>query len=357
LRTVGVEEELFLLDPASRRTAPRAPQVLDGADDALTEDGQLAAELYRHQVETRTSPHTSLDDLRAELVAARADAAEAAGRDGLAVVASGTVPTGDEDAPVTRDDRYLAMREQYGEVARAGRTCGMHVHVGVDSDEEGVAVVDAVTPWLPLVLAVSGNSPYHQGRDTAYASWRSQQWSRWPSAGATERFGSLERYREVTALMVASGAARDEKMLYLDARLSAAHPTVEVRVADVCTDPDDAVLVAALLRALVSSYDALPAVHPVADRAELRRAATWRAARYGVTERLLDPVTAELAPAAEVLDRLVGAVDLGPDDELVRGGVTRVLRGGGASRQRAAYERGQSLESVVDDLVARTAQG
>ena len=101
--------------------------------------------------------------------------------------------------------------------------------------------------------AISANSPFYQGRDTAYASWRSQAWAQWPSAGPTERFGSLENYREVSRQMRESGAAQDEGMLYFDARLSAEHPTVEVRISDVCTDPDDAVLIAALLRGLVSS--------------------------------------------------------------------------------------------------------
>ncbi|MBC9734423.1 glutamate--cysteine ligase [Nocardioides marmotae] len=362
-RTVGVEEELLLIDPETREAAPRAPQVLAAGS------AELDQELFRHQVEVQTQPTADLDDLRRQLLRSRRLAAEAAGAADLWTAAVGTSPLGGE--PVfTREDRYLDMSERYGEVARPEGTCGMHVHVAIDSPEEGVVVLDGLVPWLPALLAISANSPYHEGSDTRHASWRSQVWSRWPSAGPTERFGSLERYREVSRLLIASGAARDDGMLYFDARLSADHPTVEVRVADVCTDPDDAVLVAALVRALVTHVAAgadrtgradRAATDPPADlwRVELVRAAQWRAARYGLAERLLDPCTAEPVPARDVLRALVATVreelEAAGDLDRVEDGVARVLAAGGAPRQRAAYERaGGSLAAVVDDLVART---
>jgi carboxylate-amine ligase len=296
------------------------------------------------------------------VVRARRLAAEAAEREGLVTVASGTVPRESGEPRVTRDDRYLAMLGTYGEIARPGGTCGMHVHVHVLSDEEGVTVIDALAPWLPVVLAISANSPFDGSRDTAYASWRSQLWSRWPSAGPTERFGSVGGYREVSRRLIATGAARDPGMLYFDARLSADHPTVEVRVSDVCTDVDDGMLIAALLRAMVvrvaAGRDLVPPGH-VPWRAELLRAAHWRAARYGLADRLVHPTTGDLAPAREVLDGLVAVVreelDAYGDLAVVDEGVGRVLAGTGAVRQRAAFERSDgSLEAVVDDLAERT---
>ncbi|UMG94498.1 glutamate-cysteine ligase family protein [Nocardioides sp. TF02-7] len=227
-----------------------------------------------------------------------------------------------------------------------------------------MAVIDRIAPWLPVLLAVSANSPFYLGRDTAYASWRSQVWARWPSAGPTERFGSVEGYREVGRRLIATGAARDAGMLYFDARLSADHPTVEVRVADVCTSVDDGVLVAALVRALVAhAAEQGSGPQGTADdppwRSELLRAAHWRAARQGLTGALVSPLTGELAPAREVLDSLVTEVrdqlEAYRDLALAEDGVQRVLAGGGATRQRAAYERsGGELTAVVDDLVERT---
>lgn len=362
-RTVGIEEELLLVDPATRRLSPRSQQVLRRTTEhhAAFPDEDLDKELFRHQLETRTTPVRDLGALRRSVVRQREAAAAAAAHAGVRTIASGTCPVRSGEPRVSRDDRYLTMLETYGEVARVAGICGMHVHVQVDDDEQGVAVVDQLVAWLPVVLAISANSPYAEGRDTSYHSWRSQLWSWWPSTGPTERFGSVEAYREVSRLLIASGAALDPGMLYFDARLSAGNPTVEVRVSDVCTDPDDAVLIAALVRGLVMAVadgDGLAAAEQ-AWRAELLQAARWRAARYGLSDRLVCPVSLEARPAREVLGRLVAAVreplEACGDLDLVEDGVERVLAGAGASRQRAAYERsGGSIAAVVDDLVTRT---
>lgn len=363
LRTVGVEEELLLVDPETREASPRSQQVLKYAvEHGLAGAEDLEQELYRHQLETRTSPTTDLAALRADILRGRRAAAQAADGAGLLTAAVGAIPLGPDEPRTTRDDRYLAMVDTFGEVARPGGTCGMHVHVQVDSDEEGVRVIDALTPWLPVVLAVSANSPFYEGRDTRYASWRAQVWAQWPSAGPTESFGSVDAYREVGRRLIASGAARDEGMLYFDARLARSYPTVEVRISDVCTDPDDAVLIAALTRALVEhSATATGADLPAPWRVELLRAAQWRAARYGLGDRLLDPLTGELAPARAVLETLVRTVDgqlaESGDLDLVAAGVARVLSDNGSVRQRAVHERHGSVRDVVDDLVARTNAG
>ena len=113
------------------------------------------------------------------------------------------------------------MVDTFGEIGRGGGTCGMHVHVAIESDEEGVGVIDRIAPWLPVLLAVSANSPFVDGRDSGYASWRAQMWARWPSAGPTEPFGSAQAYHEASRFLLEAGAARDQGMLYFDARLSA----------------------------------------------------------------------------------------------------------------------------------------
>lgn len=367
VRTLGIEEELLLLDPRTREVAPGAPAVLKefrehgrGRQQGRAAYDEVDRELFRHQLETRTDPTTSAADAFAQLVTARRTAGEAARALGLATGACGTVPLGGNDASVTPNDRYRDMVDTYGEVARTGGTCGMHVHVGIDSDEQGVAAIDRIAPWLPVLLALSANSPYADGRDTGYASWRSQLWTRWPSAGQTEPFGDLAGYRAVCRTMLDTGAARDDGMLYFDARLSAGHPTLEVRVCDVCADPGDAVAVAALVPGLVETAvrDESAGRPRPRWRAEELRAAHWRASRYGVSDRLVHPVERELRPAREVLDALIAAVEPAlaeaGDLERVSARLERVVHEGGAARQRAAYERSGDVEGVVDDLIART---
>ena len=367
VRTLGIEEELLLLDPASRGVAPGAPRVLKefrehgrGRQLARAASDEVDQELFRHQLETRTDPTTSAADAFAQLVTARRTAGEAARATGLATGACGVVPLGGDRTSVSPNDRFRAMVDTYGEVARTGGTCGMHVHVGIDSDEEGVGALDRIAPWLPVLLALSANSPFTDGRDTGYASWRAQVWRRWPSAGPTEAFGDVAGYRAVSRMLLETGAARDEGMLYFDARLSTGQPTVEVRVCDVCTDPADALLVAVLVRGLVET-----AVRDEAEgrpgppwRAEALRAAQWRASRFGLADRLVHPVERGLSPALEVLDALVATVEPALTDagdlDRVASRLERVVHEGGATRQRAAYERSGDVAGVVDDLIERT---
>src|SRR6478736_8109838 len=194
VRALGIEEELLLVDPATREAVPGSARVLKEFHDhgrghhgpvSATED--VDHELFRHQLETRTDPTRAAADAFAQLVSARRTAGEAARASGLATAASAVPVLGGDLSAVTDDDRYRDMVDTYGQLARTGGTCGMHVHIDIDSEEEGVAVIDRIGPWLQVLLAVSANSPFADGRDTGYASWRAQLWRRWPSAGTTER--------------------------------------------------------------------------------------------------------------------------------------------------------------------------
>jgi glutamate---cysteine ligase / carboxylate-amine ligase len=222
------------------------------------------------------------------------------------------------------------------------------------------ASLDRIRPWLAPLLAISSNSPFWDGDDSGYASFRHQVWGRWPSAGPTGLFGSADRYRELTGAMLATDTVLDDGMLYFAARLSQQHPTVEIRVADVCLGPEDAVLVAGLTRALVERAvrDAVAGVVPDPVPTEVLRLAEWRAARSGLDGDLLDPRTWRPAPARDVLDALLGHVrepledagDLPVVQELVdavRG------RGTGAFRQRAVFRRAGDLRAVVAAAAVR----
>lgn len=361
VRQVGVEEELLLVDPETGvLTAVQQEAVRRQRED----DAPVEAELYLQQIETQTPPTASMSELAALLRTSRravVDAAEAAGAAAVAVatpvlVGDGTTRGG---VSITPQPRYLRIREEYGELATSALACAMHVHVDVGSDEEGVRVIDGIAPWLPLLLATSANSPYLDGRDTGHASWRSQLWARWPSQGTAEPFGDLATYDDVRGRLQEWGAALDEAMVYFDARLALEAPTVEVRVSDVCTEADDAVLLAALTRALVDTAAQRPS-EPW--RSDLQRAATWRAARHGLADRLVDPATRTLVPARAALDSLVAhvrpALEVAGDLDLVTASLEAVLaRGTGAARQRAALEREGSLEAVVADAVRRTVGG
>jgi carboxylate-amine ligase len=357
VRTVGVEEEFLLVDPDSG--TPRAVSHLALAHGEDTE--QLTGELQREQLETATRPCVSLDELGSELRRARATAARAAAKAGSALAALGTSPLAVEPT-LSSADRYRRMARRFGLTAAEELTCGCHVHVAVASDDEGVGALDRIRPWLAPLLALTANSPYWQGHDSGYASYRSQVWSRWPSAGPYAPFGSPAAYHDTVSTMVDTDTVLDRGMIYFDARLSAQHPTLEVRAADVCLDVDDAVLLAALTRALVETAvrawrDDVPA-DPV--RLEMLRLAAWRASHSAVDGTLLDPGSWRPAPAADVIDRLVGHVTPALDDAgdlaTVRELLPAVLaRGTGARAQRTAAEQaGDDPRAAVALAVRRT---
>ena len=354
-RTVGVEEELLLVDPASGERRNLSMKVLSEAGHG---NGPVVdPELLRHMIETRSEPATDLGATARDLRASRRAAIAAAERAGTAVAAVAMAPLAGPAHRVTPDTRYARIVDEFGRTGLAAGSLGMHVHVAVGSDEEGVRVLDRLRPWLPPLVALAANSPYSDGADTGYASWRQQVWTRWPSAGPAEPFGSVEEYHRVCECLIRSGAALDLGMLYFDARLSVEHPTVEIRVTDVCTDVEDAVLVAALCRALVETLAAEDPAPPW--RSDLLRAAHWRAGRHGLADHLLDPLTGEPAPADDVLGLLVDtvrpALASAGDEDRVQAGLARLAsRGGGATRQRQAYERTGEVSGVVADLVART---
>ncbi|GAA3074172.1 glutamate--cysteine ligase [Pseudonocardia yunnanensis] len=357
VRTVGVEEEFLLVDPETGR-----PRAVGNVALAVTDsdEDELTGELHREQLETGTKPCHTLDQLGAELRSARATAAGAAGEVGVALAALATSPLPVEPT-VSPSPRYEEMARRFGLTAYEQLTCGCHVHVAIESAEEGVAALDRIRPWLAPLIAVSANSPFWLGEDSGYASYRSQVWGRWPSAGPYGPFGSVAAYRQFVDSVLATGTVLDEGMLYLDARLSRQHPTVEVRVADVCREPDDAVLVAALTRALVQT--AIQAwqtgEEPAPVRTEVLRLAAWRAGRSGMEGDLLDPGTWRPAPAAEVVGRLVEHVrpaleqagDKDTVDELLQ---ALLERGTGASRQRKVLERTGDLAAVVSDATSGT---
>lgn len=330
-RTVGIEEEMFLVDPVTHEVVPRSREAVDA--EARADDELVEQEMFLEQVETTTEPCEALEDLRHAAGTSRAHALSDARQVGATLMASSTVVL-DGGGRLVPDDRYATMIERHRAIAEDVVVNGMHVHVGVESTDEGVRVLDRLAVWLPVLQAVSAASPVEHGVDTGFASWRAERWERWPTAGPAQPFGTHEAYETMVEGLVESGAAVDDGMVYLDARLGRGLPTVEVRVADVQADLDDAVVLAGLTRALVATC--AETTTPV-QRVETLRVARWRARRYGLTDRLLDPSTVRLRPAqdvvADLLELVRPALEEAGDLELVDTTVRRWAATGGHARR------------------------
>ena len=357
MRTVGVEEEILLVDPETGEPRALAAAVLARAD---LDSEVFEEELHDQMVEFATQPRADMEELGAEIVRCRKEAAQHAEEIGCTVAALATSPqTVSPSVGIGR--RYQWMAEQYGIATQEQLVCGCHVHVSVESDEEGVAVLDRIRPWLSVLSALSANSPFWQGKDTSYSSYRSRVWQRWPSAGPTEVFGSAERYHRRVADMVSTGVILDDGMIYFDARLSASYPTVEIRVADVCLHADTAALVATLIRGLVetAAREWRAGGEPLVQSVSLLRLAAWQAARAGLEGELLHPETMRRLPVRTVvhalLDHVSDALSDTGDLDRARAGVAESLgRGNGARVQREVMARTGSLRDVVAECVRRT---
>jgi YbdK family carboxylate-amine ligase len=353
--TLGVEEEYLLVD--ARRFALRA----DAATAATTTAG-VNMEIGTAQIEVATPVCTTLAQVRAHLIRLRRTADAAVSRHGCRLLAAGTHPFGSwREQRLTPKARYIELLERWGMLALQQNINGCHVHVGIADPDLRAAVSDHCRPWLPVLLALTASSPFWEGVDTGYASYRSQWYSRWPIAGPPPVLGDDAGFRLRVGELTAVGAISDASFLYWDVRPSARYPTLEFRVADVCPLVDDAVLHAGLVRALARTMAArVTAGVPVPELPDhIARAARWRAARYGLEECLYDPVERRLRPAAEVVGSLLDTVAdvlraYGEEDEVAGLLAAALARGSSASRQRMlAHARGD-LTEVTRTLVDET---
>jgi carboxylate-amine ligase len=343
---IGVEEELLLVsttgDPLPRNTA-----VLDDLGDEL----DVALELTRAQVEINTPVCATADELYGHLNTMRSALAVAAAEEGGRLLAIAVPPHGRPAQLVTRKPRYQEMAARYGQLAREQGVCGCHVHVDVPDKDAALAVCNHLRPWLPVLLALTANSPVYLDQDTGFASWRWIMSSRWPCAGPPPYLESSDHYDALVAMHLAAGTLMDEQMVYWDVRPSTHLPTVEVRVSDVPLTTDETVLVATLARALVMTALADGGRGPRVD-SEVLRAAYWLAARDGVTAGAVDARTAEELSIAELFERLQREVAPALTEldavDLVREGIERALRdGNGAVRQRNAFRTGADFVALT----------
>jgi carboxylate-amine ligase len=234
----------------------------------------------------------------------------------------------------------------------------------LEDQEIALQVLNRARAWLGALLALSANSPFWLGDVTGYASYRTLLWSQWATSGPPLTFASLDEYRELAQAMIDIGAIEDPSKLYWDVRLSARFRTVEFRVADSCLTIDTAVMLAGLIRALVSTLHAQVLRHePVfLPRPEVVRVAHWQAARYGLSGNLIDVIAQRQVPAPTLITQLLNFVrpslEEAGDWQEVSSLVHDTLRyGTGAARQLAVYEQTKHIEDVVDFIIAETAKG
>jgi carboxylate-amine ligase len=337
--TLGLEEELMLLDAETLDLLPRAEAVVAAAGDP-----RIKLELPAAQLELSLPPASGVPEAVAALAAARRDLAAVAqpyGRLAAAGVHPFAAPLGELNA----GERYALTEDEYGDIARSQLVCALQIHVAVGGADRTLAVYNGLRPWLPLVAALAANAPFHAGRDTGLASIRPKIGEQLPRQGIPPEIASWDAFAAALAWGAASGAVPEPRRWWWELRPHPVYGTLEVRVPDAQSTVAEAGAVVALVHTLIAW---LSERHDAGER--LAGADTWRleenrwrAARWGMDAELADLATGEAVPARACLEDLLAdlepvAARLGSAAELAA--VAPLGARNGAVRQRELAAEG-----------------
>ena len=369
--TLGIEEEYFLVDRATRDVVGDPPAAMLAELETLL-GAQVSPEFLRSQIEIGTRVCATPDEARAELRRLRGTIAAVAARYGLAPIASATHPFARwETQRTTERVRYQSLESDLQGVGRRLAICGMHVHIGIPDDELCIDLLNQASYFLPHLLALSTSSPFWQGDNTGLKSYRLAVFDEMPRTGTPERFASWGEYRRHVDILVGAGLIEDATKLWWDLRPSDRFPTLEMRITDCCTTLEDTLSIAALFRCLLRMLWRLKREN---QRWRLYARMLidenrWRAQRYGFDQGLVDFGRGAIVPYAELLEEILALVDPDARHFGCLGEVSHarevLSRGTSADRQLAVFDqalsesatRDEALIAVVDWLIAETTVG
>lgn len=360
--TLGIEEEFQTIDPETRELRSHMSKLVDGGKIILQE--RVKQEMHQAVVEVGTNICHNIQEARDEVTYLRKMILGLADEQNLRIAAAGTHPISDWQAQlITDNERYDKLIDEMRDVARSNLIFGLHVHVGIESRNEGIQIMNAVRYFLPHIYALSTNSPFWCGRNTGFKSYRSKVFDKFPRTGIPDFFSSAAEYDEYINLLVKTGCIDNGKKIWWDIRLHPFFDTIEFRICDVPMRVDETICLAALMQALVAKIHKLHRqnLNFRPYRRILINENKWRAARYGIKSKLIDFGKQEEVPfnhlAQELLDFIDDVVDeLGSRHEVEY--LNKILEmGTGADRQLSVYNQTQDLRKVVDYIVDETSFG
>lgn len=369
--SVGIEEEYLLVDPETGDLSENPPQeIFDECERRLP--NLIKPEFLKSQIESNTPVCKSVPEARARLAELRSTVSEIARAHDCDIIAASTHPFSQwQKQHHTDRERYNILANDLQAVVRRLLICGMHVHVGIDDDELRIDLLNQVVYFLPHILSLSTSSPFWQGENTGLMSYRLSVFDELPRTGIPNTFDSFAEYQRHVASLINAGLIEDASKLWWDIRPSQSYPTLEMRIADVCTSIDDAAAIAALFSCLLRMLYRLKLKNQRWRHyaSMLIAENRWRAQRYGTDEGLVDFGIGEIVPLNQLVEEIIELISedadaLGCTKEIhhLR---TILRRGTSAHRQRDIYETGiregketeQALKDVVDFLREETMAG
>ncbi len=361
---IGIEEEYQIIDPNTRELRSYITQLLEAGKVTLFEN-EMKPELHQSIVEVGTKVCHTPAEARDELKRLRGGIMELAEKNGLKIAAAGTHPFSSWlDQDITPLERYLGVRHDMAELAQQLLIFGTHVHIGIEDPEFLIDAMNVVRYFVPHVMCLANSSPFWMGRETGLMSYRSIVFRNFPRTGIPPEFASRAAFDRFLDTLVRTHCIPDGSKIWWDVRPNAKYPTLEFRICDVCTRVDEAICIAAIFQAIIYKLWKLRRdnmtfrVYSSAMIEENK----WRAVRYGLDGKLIDFGKGEEFPARELIHELVewfiGDVldELGSRKEVEY--AYRILEeGASADRQLATYRRTGDLKTVVDQVIAESAEG
>ncbi|MGB3617446.1 MAG: carboxylate-amine ligase [Catalinimonas sp.] len=357
--TLGIEEEFQVIDPETRELRSHMMQIVEGGKVFLKE--QVKAEMHQAVVEVGTNICADIGQARREVTYLRKMIADLAARQGLRIAAAGTHPFSRwQDQAITDNPRYHEIVNELQEAARSNLIFGLHVHVGIENREVGVEIMNASRYFLPHIFALSTNSPFWEGRNTGFKSFRTKVFDKFPRTGIPEYFESAAEYDTFIHILTKTRCIDNGKKIWWDVRLHPFFNTVEFRICDVPMRVDETIALAALMQAVVAKLYKLMKSNLSFRlyRRSLINENKWRAARYGLEGNLIDFGKKEEMSARALIEELLGFVDDVVDELGSRHEVEYIRQmmklGSGADRQLKVFEETGDLKKVVDHIISET---
>ena len=357
--TLGIEEEYQIIDPVTRQLTSYIQEFLDQGRVILK--GQIKPEFLQSQVEVGSHICNDMAEVRAEIVRLRRTVSELAESNGLRVAAAGTHPFSSwSDQLVTAGERYTRHEADMADIARQMLVFGMHVHVGIDDKELLVDVMNQSRYFLPHLMALSTSSPFWHGRETGLKCYRAIILGNLPRAGLPPSFTSWAEYQSFLETLLQTNCVDEPTKIWWDIRAHPSYPTLEFRMADICTRLEETLCIAALVLGIVGKLIRLRQQNQAwrQYRRHLITENKWRAVRYGIDGKLIDFGKRKEVPMRELTLELVEWIDDVVDELGIRREVEYVHmileEGTSADRQLRVYRETGSLEAVVDHLIAET---
>ncbi|MFN8252631.1 MAG: carboxylate-amine ligase [Ferruginibacter sp.] len=353
--TLGVEEEYMVIDPVTRELKSHEQKIVQEGHKVIKD--KVKAEMHQAVVEVGTDICNDVDEAFMDVGTLRKTISNIAGELGLWVGASGTHPFSHwERQLITEHDRYNEIVNELQEAARSNLIFGLHVHVGMETREMAIHIANSARYFLPHIYALSTNSPFWEGRQTGYKSFRTKVFDKFPRTGIPDFFESIEAYDNYVKLLIKTNCIDNAKKIWWDLRVHPFFNTVEFRVCDIPMTVQETITIAALFQAICAKLYKLRSQNlnfMMYSRALLNEN-KWRASRYGIDGSLID-----FGKESEVNTRVLLYELLDFIDDVVphlgsRHAINNVHKmmetGTGADRQLQVFEETRNLVNVVDHI-------